>query len=233
MAIVDVVKKVALRVIGRQPDSAFSPSTDRQTVDEIVDLANDVAQDISASHDWQALTKIATINGDGSTTKFPLPSDYSRMSLGSSLIDPSTWFWGYVNIPTVTEWLMEDSYGFRRITPGAWIILENQFNFVPAPSSQAKYPYISKNIVRAGSTAKPAFTTDNDTFILDERVLTLGTIWRWKEQKGLEYGEDMQTYEIALSQAQARDKGARVLRSGRPYVGANTHLAWPWPLGGV
>lgn len=234
MTILDVGKKVALRVIGNQPISMFTPTRDKQSVAEILDLAGDVAMDIAKSHDWQALTSIHTITGDGSTKTFPLPEDYGRMLLASGLIDPATWFWGYVNIPTVMDWLMEENYGFSRITPGAWIILGNEFNFVPAPSAsaEAKLPYISKNIFRSAALSpKETITADNDTFVLDERLLMLGTLWRWKEQKGLEYAEDMHTYEIALSQAQARDAGARVIRRNSRTRPLNTHTGWPWTLG--
>lgn len=235
MAILQVVQKVALRAIGKSPTSAFAPTSDQQTVNEIVDLAGDVARDIAASHDWQVLTRIDTITGDGTEKQFDLPSDYDRMLLASGLLDPDTWFWGYCHIPTVMQWLAEESYGFETITPGAWIILENQFNFVPAPASgaEAKYPYITKNIVveADGTTTKENFETDTDSFRLNERLLTLGTLWRWKEQKGLEYAEDMQTYEAVLSQQQTRDSGARVIRSGPRLARGLFSRSYPWELG--
>src|SRR5690606_28988565 len=131
-------------------------------------------------------------------------------------------------------WLRLRSLGYEWITPGAWIILENQFNFLPAPADQqeAEYPYITKNIVVEddGTTTKENFETDTDSFRLSERLLTLGTLWRWKEQKGLSYAEDLQTYEIALSQQQARDGGSRVIRSGRR-INGDFRTAWPWELG--
>lgn len=235
MTILDACQKVALRVLGSKPISMFTPSQNKQTVAEILDLAEDVAIDIARSHDWQALTAIHTITGNGAETAFPLPEDYGRMLLASGVIDPKTWFWGYQHIPTVMEWLAEESHGWRRITPGAWIVLEDRFTFVPAPGNgaEARFPYISRNIVKPAAGARKAnFTADTDSFVLDERLLTLGTLWRWKEQKGLEYAEDMRNYEIALSQAQARDAGGRTIRAraGKGPRGITT--GWPWPLGG-
>lgn len=233
MTFLQVVQKVALRVIGAQPSSAFAPANDRQTVREIVDLANDMAQDIAASQDWQALTKIATITGDGIETQFDLPSDFDRMLLASELVDPANWFWGYGQIATVNEWLRLKSLGYEWITPGAWIIIGNQFNFLPAPGSgqEAEYPYITKNIVNGVSGPKESFTADSDEFVLDERLLTLGTVWRWKEEKGLEYAEDMQTYETALSQRQAKDPGGRVIRNAPRLPRGLFSRAYPWELG--
>ena len=62
--------------------------------------------------------------------------------------------------------------------------------------------------------AKETFSQDNDTFALPERLLTLGLIWRYRSQKGLDYSEDLATYGNALAQEQNNDKGARVMRLG-------------------
>ena len=46
---------------------------------------------------------------------------------------------------------------------------------------------------------------DDDYPLLDSNLITLGVIWRWKKSKGLEYAEDFDTYEAAVSDAMARD----------------------------
>lgn len=233
MTILQVVQKVALRVIGRKPNSAFSPTADRQTVDEIVDLANDVAIDMARSYDWRKLTEISTITGNGTNDVFPLPSDYDRMVNASTVDEPGTWFWGYTPINTVNDWMSFKSSGAFPGSPGAWIILGDGFHFSPTPALNQKawFPYISKNVVTGtGGADKDQFTSDTDTFKLDERTLVLGTIWRWKEQKGLEYAEDMQSYELSLSQEQAKDKGARTYAVGRT-VFPGVRAAYPYPLG--
>jgi hypothetical protein len=63
--------------------------------------------------------------------------------------------------------------------------------------------------------SKPAFTDDNDVFVLPERLLTLSLIWRWRAQKRMEYAEDLTNYETALATAAGTDKGARILVVGR------------------
>jgi hypothetical protein len=70
-------------------------------------------------------------------------------------------------------------------------------------------------VTPSSGSAKAAFTADDDTFVLDERLLTLDCIWRWKAQKGLEYAEHMQNAEIARSKAISDDKGPRILVQGR------------------
>jgi hypothetical protein len=62
------------------------------------------------------------------------------------------------------------------LTPGGWIILGGEFKFWPSVNGTATFPYISKYIVLDGDgvTLKETFTSDDDTFVLSERLLTLG-----------------------------------------------------------
>lgn len=232
MTVLAAIQSAFVRLVGRKPTTIFS-STDQMEI-EMGDLASEVAIDIMKSADWRALTKIHALAGDGTDTAFPLPSDYDRMVLGQDVEDGNNWLWGYTPVDDLSDWIRITSSGFTAITPGWWIILDGQMQFSPAPTSgeEAVFPYISNLIGRtAASTRIAAFTQDTDSFVLDERLLTLGLIWRWKAQKGLEYAEDMATYEAALSQAQARDKGSRVIRKGWGSRQLGTYPAWPWPLG--
>lgn len=233
MTVLSACQSAMVRLVGRKPSTIFSSSQPMEM--EIADLATDVAVDIMGSHDWRALTKFETLTGDGVQTAFDLPGDYDRIVLAQGVTDAGNWLWGYTPAESLEQWMVITSSGFTAITPGWWIILDGQMQFSPAPSSgsPAKFSYISRNIGRAANGATPisAFSNDGDAFVLDERLLTLGLIWRWKAQKGLEYAEDMATYEKAFSENAARDKGSQAIRKGRffPYSGAR--VAWPWPLG--
>src|SRR5690606_13257160 len=129
MTILQVVQKVALRVIGARVDSAFTPSRNRDTVAEIIDLANDVAVDIARSYDWRGLTKMHTITGDGVADAFPFPSDYDRMPKASTVDEPGHWFGGYSPIGSVNDFMSIKSSGVPVGFPGAWIILGDAFHF--------------------------------------------------------------------------------------------------------
>lgn len=233
MTVLSACQSAVLRLIGTKPATVFS--SNEKTVVEIADLVTEVGVDIMKGHDWQVLTKIATVTGNGTDTAFPLPNDYDRMALAQGVSDSNSWFWNYTQVPDMDTWIMiQNGFYLGVVNPGWWILTGGQFQFQPAPASgaTAKYPYVSKNFAVAQSgSAKAAFDNDNDTFVLDERLLTLGLIWRWRAQKRLEYAEDMQTYEIALSQAQARDRGATVIRSNGRYRPTGLRIGWPWALG--
>jgi len=221
------------RLVARRPNSVFA--SDEEICVEIASLANEAAPDIAKAYDWQALVKYQQTTGDGVSLEYPFPVDYDRMVQATEIYDPNNWCWGYEHINNYGQWTLLEAQGFT-ITPGAWMIRGNKFHFYPAPASGAvaTFPYVS-NYWAASSTGteKAAFDRDDDLFALDDRLLTLALIWRWKSMKGMNYDEDLKNSDIALSQAMARDKGARTIRKGGNRPGLNTHLAWPWPLGGV
>lgn len=230
MTVKSAVDSAAIRTVGNVPTAVFS--TQEQIALEMSDLANDVAVEIAESYDWRALTKIARFTGDGVIDYFPFPSDYNRMTVNNGIRDMKNWFWGYFPFDDVNEFLMMKENGFSLLSPGGWIILDGGFNFVPAPVGTATFPYISSNFARSNDgEAKSRFTADDDEFVLSERLLTLGLIWRWKAQKGLEYSEDLATYNAALSHDQTADRGQRSIRHGIPNTYRGARTAWPWMLG--
>lgn len=232
MTTLSACQSAIARLVARKPNSVFS--SDDEICVEIADLANEVAADIAEACDWQALTVLKIITGDGVTVNWPLPDDYVRM-VGGTDIHSGTWtYMRYAASPTLDAWQDLNAL-LPAIPPGYWTILQNQIGFVPTISSgqDARFYYISSNWARSASgQPKALFDRDDDTFVLDDRLLTLGLIWRWKSMKGMDYQEDMRNYDIALSQAMTRDKGSRVIRKGGCGVGGlNTHLAWPYVLG--
>ena len=220
-----------MRLVGRKP-SAFFASTGTFEL-EMTSLLNDVARDIAASHDWQALTKVHTFAGDGATTAFDKPSDYDRMVHGAGMSDATSWLCGYTRVPDMDTWIAIQNGEFLGIAPGWWILLADQFQFAPALSSgaKAKLPYISSCIVRGkDGLPKSSFEADTDSFVLSERLLTLALIWRWREMKKLDTSDELAAFEKAFAEIAGRDGGSRVIRKGGR---AFEHIApaWPWELG--
>jgi len=54
---------------------------------------------------------------------------------------------------------------------------------------------------------QPFWLADSDVGRLDEYVMGLGLIWRWKQSKGFDYAEDFATYEREVVNYMARDGG--------------------------
>lgn len=106
-------------------------------------------------------------------------------------------------------------------------IQDKKLYLYPAPDAgqTIKFEYMSDSWILDddGTTTKSRFTADTDTGILDEELLTLGLIWRFKRAKGLDYAEDHREYTVMLNDAKARNSGSNRLHAGgrtdyRPYV---------------
>lgn len=231
MTILSACQDAIARLVARRPSSVFA--SDDEICVEIASLSNEAATDIMKAHDWQALTKLKIITGDGATGAWPLPDDYDRMVNGQD-VHSGTWtYMRYMNAGTLDRWQDLNAL-LPAIPPGYWIILLDKINFLPVigSSDDARFYYVSNQYaVGADGIPKFAFNRDDDNFVLDDRLLTLALIWRWKSMKGMDYQEDIRNSDIALSQAMARDHGSRVIRSGSRMRGMNTRLGWPWELG--
>jgi len=231
MSILSAAQSAIARLAGRRPSSVVS-STDEMEV-EMTALAHEAAVDMAAGHDWQALIRQGTIIGTGDEA-YALPDDYLRMVQGMGVSSPQSPGQSFTGVESLDQWTLIRARGLS-ITPGYWTLLGGQFNVYPAlgEGSSAAFYYITKNLFRdENGTPKSEIEQDTDHFQLDERLLTLSLIWRWKQMKAMDYGEDLRLYEDALSQVQTADRGSRVIRRNSRHVPSNVRVGWPWPLGG-
>lgn len=218
----DACKVIAIDPV---PDAVVS-STDRQMV-ELLHVANEMANRISKGHDWQKFATIHTLDGDGTTEDFELPSDYDRMLIKSQVWSSSL----ETPLSPITDldyWLGLDVQDFDFVV-NAWTIYGGQMHIKPALSSgvTAKFFYQSNKIVTNAGNTKATFTADDDEFRLNEELLKLGMIWQWRANKGLPYSEDMRNYERALEREVVRDKGSRMIRVGKVRMPRDVRQAYP------
>lgn len=209
MTVFSAISSAMIRTVGEKPRAAYSEQ--RGTAMEMAELANEVARDIVAGHEWSGLLETATFMDTG-PDGVPLPSDFDRMPIGGYLDNGNLSMQAYEQVSNLSVWndLRDDTFP---VGGGRWMIYDGKLHVMPA--STLSMAYLSRNYaLDTDGAAKPAFDADTDSFRLDERLLTLGLVWRWKAQKGLTYAEDLATYEMALSQAQTRDGGARIIRRG-------------------
>ena len=226
MSLLTVFQQACTSGIALEKPSAVYGSTTREHI-ELANIANEMAAMIAASHEWQILNKIAVITGDGTTEDFSLPSDFDRM-LDKSQLWSTSLETPLSPISDRDQWLELDIKSFDFVI-NAWIIYGGQIHIKPALSTgvQVKYWYQSNLWGLNGATPISEFTADTNTFRIDERLLKLGIIWRWREMKGLPYAEDLATYERLLAKLAMRDKGSRIIRLGKAVLPRDTTVAYP------
>lgn len=230
MTVLQAMQSASQRLVGYKPTTFFGSSEVFEN--ELCDLVNEIATDAAEYRDWQALVRINTITGDGVTEAYSLPADYGRMMIDSEILDGPSWLFGYTHVNDMNQFIFLRERGFQP-TPGAWAIFGDKLNFTPAPASAqtATFPYISKNFARSGAMDKSFFDNDADTFLLPERLLTLGLVWKWRQNKKFDYTGDDTAYSDALSFYGSKDGGSNVIRRTSRLRFGNVPLSWPWTLG--
>lgn len=231
MSLLSVVKDVCLNTGVLVPASVFSNITGNRTMQEMLSLANEIAQRICYdTRDWTRLRTLNVFAGDGIKTAWDLPQNYKRMLLTAEVYRSDAPAMPMRFVSDANEWLQ------RRLLShtegrGEWTIYGNQMHIVPTlqVGVSAQFLYLDKNCVslNAGGTGIE-FMNDADSFILDERLLKLGMIWQWKAKKGSPYAEDMGTYADALTIAMGKDTPAPIILGSVP-LSVNATMAYPGP----
>ncbi len=235
MSILSVCQDAAVKLNRTKPTTLFS-ATDPFAA-ELLLAAKEVAESlIKEEKDWQALTQMATLPGDGATIIFPLvvfAPGYLRLIKTGKLHSLRFKNATFRAAADLDEWLFfKDNLLVG--SPGNWVILNNAVQIFPAMpvNDTARFFYISNlYALSAAGTPQPSFQADSDTFALDETLLRLGVVWRWRSNKRLEYAEDLKNYEIAKQAIMGPDKGAQSITVGRQRVSYNNQVAYPVILG--
>lgn len=204
----------AADVCGIARPSVVIGSTDVNTR-RIQTLSNIEGKFLAKRYPWQDLVKEATVTtvateSQGAITT--IASDFDR------IIDDTQWnrsTQDRIGGPlSPQEWQEQKAitaagpyYDYR--------IRGGDLFFYPAPTAgeDARFEYVSKNWCQdTDSNGQDSWAADTDTAIIDEFLITLGTIWRFKKANSLDYGEDYRTYETQVNLAMARDGGKPRLR---------------------
>jgi hypothetical protein len=232
MSLLSVVKDVCEVVGVTIPTSVFSNITGNRTMQEMLTLANEMAQRIAYdTREWNVLKSTTIFAGDGTTEAFDMPPDYQRMLLSTNVWRSTTPSVQMRFIPDLDQWVNRRARGYYD-NRGEWIIYGGQMHIVPVMGvgTSAYFPYLKKNCIKLFSGGLGTeFTTDNDSFILGDRIHKLAMIWQWKAQKGSPYAEDMGTYGDALVMMMGADSPAPII-AGRSPVSTNATVAYPWPV---
>ena len=213
MKCIELVQSVALRVGLPAPTTATS-STDPM-VQQLLELMNEEGRELSARHGWQALRREATFTTLAAETQ----GTVSALAPGfKSFVNESFWnrslrrpLFGPLDPAT---WQQIKAQNFA----GPWSHFMVRGNVllmypVPAAGQTCAFEYQSKLWVLAvdGITGRELFTRDDDTAYVDDDAMMLGTIWRWRQAKGLEYAEDFRKYELRVADLMGRDGAKPIL----------------------
>lgn len=198
---------------GMPTESAYADSDD-DAVKRLVNLANRSVRQL-AKHPWQAIraTYTFTLSSD---TQYPLPADYRAF------------------VP-------DTMYEANRVSPvdfpageGEWAYLKSS-NSGSGPRTRVRllgnvievHEPVSGETVRVeyltdcpvldtdGTTKKARFDADTDTCLLDDDLLEMDIIWRYKKLMGLQdWQVDLAAFRAYESHLRGTESGAKTITPG-------------------
>lgn len=211
MSLLTIVQAACAELSLVQP-SAVVGSTDRQ-IQLMFGLANRAGRELARASNWQGLRTektFPTVNAVSQPAVIPtdfrsfVPGTFWNRSTRRPLIGP-------ISASQWQEILAQPVFSSVYI---AFVERQGVFMMTPAPAAgqTIAFEYISTNWAKsAGLVGQATFQADTDMSYLDEDLITLGLIWRFRMRRGLSYEEERADYDAAVERAIARDGGAPVL----------------------
>ena len=189
-----------------------------QTAVQLLAIINDVGKEITKRHDWQVLVKETSFSTLAAETQTSLPSGFDHI-INDVMYNRSTQR-KIFGPATIQAWQRSNSTIVTAID-SMFRIRGNSILFEPNPtaSQTVYYEYVSKFWVDTnadGIAEAITFTADSQTAVIDEWLIELGALARFKEAKGLEYAEAYRRYEYNMNLMWARDGARRTLNITGP-----------------
>ena len=199
--------------IGLARPSAVVSSTDGN-VRTLLSLANTEGRELLERYSWPA-TQIEVTH---TTLAAELQGVMTTIAPGFGYIINDT-FWDRTLTQPVTG----------PLTPSEWQALKartatgpyasyrlrgGSLYAYPAPSSGNTWVFEYQSTYfcqSSGAANQSAWAADTDVGVLDENLMELGVVWRFKKKNGLDYSEDYRVYEQKLANEMARVGGKRAL----------------------
>jgi hypothetical protein len=198
--------------------NSIQGSADTQVV-QILGLLNEMLDDFVTRKLWQQ----NTVEYVHTTLAAVDQGDISTLCPGFVNIVPDSFFNRTANLQ-VFFGLDAEQWQSRQVVGGAdgpsyWARLRgNKLIVDPEPPAGEVWAFEYRSEYFAKTSAgvlKQYFTDDNDYLIIPERLGVLWLRWRWKAEKGLDYGEEFQSYENQLEVLSKRDNGPQRANLGR------------------
>ena len=217
MTLLTIVQNAADELGLDRPTDVVNSSTSDATVRQLLALANREGNELSDYRNWNAQNTITTITTVAGQEGYDVPSDFS------SFLNDTQWdltnHWALIGPLSAQEWEMIKSgivtVGPRRRFRQFGTAMKIYINPTPSASDAGntlRYEYSSKNWCQSATgTGQSAWAADDDTGILDEKLMTLGLKWRFLRANQFDFSEEKSLYEEMCRVTAARDGGAPVL----------------------
>lgn len=225
---IQIIQRVAPRVGLRSPTAALLSQD--LNIQKLVSCLQESGDDAMERHEWPILTTETTQLTLAAEAQTAFPDDFDRLSEKASIwnrsvnmrydgpCEPSQW--DEMHAATVGT---AGSIGF-------WRIIGDVLHFFPAATAgqTIAYTYIANTWAKkADGTPQREFLLDSDLPRLPDSLFIYGARYRFKMMNGLDYAEDMATYERYFETKSSHSRGLRILRKSNSGSGVPATKTWP------
>jgi hypothetical protein len=206
-----IIQSVCKRV-GIASPSFVVASSDLQIL-QILELANEEGQELANRSPWQALQTETTFT----TVATQVQGTLATIAPNCDYIVNNTIWNRSLRRPIYGSKTEQDWQQAKALASNApyssYRVFGDSINFYPVPvaGQTCAFEYVTRNWVTTASSTSATWTADTDTPKLNDQLIILGTIWRWKHAKGLDYSEDFAKYERRVVDAVNRDASKPIL----------------------
>lgn len=212
LSCLEIIQTACKRIGILAPNAAFS-STDQQII-QLVSLCEEEGQELADRYPWAALQSEATFT----TVAAQLQTTLAAVTTGFNYIVNDTIWNRTLRRPVYgpnseQEWQQKKAIQLNGPF-NSFRIISDAINFYPSPTAgqTCAFEYITRNWVTTSTAgASSVWTNDADTPKINDQLIILGLIWRWKQAKKLDYAEDFAKYERRVTDAMSRDAGKPTL----------------------
>lgn len=223
--ITKALDRIARQCSVKAPSSWVSATRDDHVSlrdDFMMETVDDVLERVDLPSPIGAQT---VITGDGSET-YTLPSNFKRLHRGPLSVYDNLQDRGCIPVTTDGQWTYIKDIGtagaitYYRTSgyEGNWSI---SFYSEPGTSKTFTISYCTVNwMANTSGTQGSEFTDNEDVLMLPRRVIEAGTVWRFRERRGLPYQDKFNEYEMLIAQMSNDRRQRRIVGFGddRPDV---------------
>ena len=209
MTLKDILDSVLLES-GMDTETAYV-SSGKDEVLRLVNLANRAARRIATGHNWQALLLTHTFSLTTETI-YDLPSDIRAFIPDTTFVDSYLFGVDMRTRPQLWHYLQVNTTGtgprYRMRVIGDKINV-----YQPQSGDTISFEYLTDHPVLAtnGVTSKKKFTLDTDTWRLDDDLLTMDVIWRYKKLLGLDWQVDLTEFKSYERTVKGQEAAAKTI----------------------
>ena len=217
MTLLTMVRAACAETNQPQPTSVVNST--EVTAQQMLSLANAIGDELQKDYAWQTLVREASFSAAATASQGTIiskASDFDRF-VNDTMFN-RTAGWRVRGPVSAQEWQAVQASGVSGLDR-AFYIRQGNIYMTPTPTAgdSIYFEYVTtKWCESSGGTAQLAFAADADVCRLNERLMTMALVYRFRQAKGLPHVEHLARFEKHLKNLLLSDGAKAILSMAGP-----------------